>query len=58
MIVIADTSPLNYLILIDLPHILQELFGEVIVPRAVRRAPKGRGGQGFSQATNQKILDV
>jgi predicted nucleic acid-binding protein len=35
MIVIADTSPLNYLILIDLPHILQELFGEVIVPRAV-----------------------
>ena len=22
------------------------------------RAPKGRGGQGFSQATNQKILDV
>jgi len=35
MIVIADTSPLNYLILIDLPHILHELFREVIVPRAV-----------------------
>jgi predicted nucleic acid-binding protein len=35
MIVIADTTPLNYLILIDLPHILHELFGQVIVPRAV-----------------------
>lgn len=35
MIVIADTSPLNYLILIGLPHILRELFGEVIVSRAV-----------------------
>ncbi len=35
MIVIADTTPLNYLILIDLSHILHELFGEVIVPRAV-----------------------
>ena len=35
MIVIADTTPLNYLILIDLTHILHELFGQVIVPRAV-----------------------
>lgn len=35
MIVIADTTPLNYLILIDLPHILRELFGQVIIPRAV-----------------------
>ena len=35
MIVIADTTPLNYLILIDLPHILHGLFGEVIVPHAV-----------------------
>jgi predicted nucleic acid-binding protein len=35
MIVIADTTPLNYLILIDLPHILHDLFGPVIVPRAV-----------------------
>lgn len=35
MIVIADTSPLNYLLLIDLPHILRALFGQVIVPRTV-----------------------
>jgi|RhiMetdeSRZDD1v2_1073273.scaffolds.fasta_scaffold708146_3 predicted nucleic acid-binding protein len=35
MIVIADTTPLNYLILIDLPHILHELFGQVVIPRTV-----------------------
>lgn len=35
MIVIADTTPLNYLILIDLPHILHDLFGQVVIPHAV-----------------------
>ncbi len=35
MIVIADTTPLNYLILVDLTHILSELFGQVVIPQAV-----------------------
>jgi len=35
MIVIADTTPLNYLILIDLTHILSELFGQMVIPQAV-----------------------
>lgn len=35
MIVIADTTPLNYLILIDLTHLLPQLFGEVVIPQAV-----------------------
>lgn len=35
MIVIADTTPLNYLILIDLAHVLSELFGQVVIPQAV-----------------------
>ncbi len=35
MIVIADTSPINYLILIEAIDILPKLFGDVIVPRAV-----------------------
>jgi predicted nucleic acid-binding protein len=35
MIVIVDTTPLNYLILIDLTHILSELFGQVVIPQAV-----------------------
>ena len=35
MIVIADTTPLNYLTLIELTHILSELFGQVGIPPAV-----------------------
>jgi predicted nucleic acid-binding protein len=35
MIVIADTSPLNYLIRLGHPEILREIYGRVLVPRAV-----------------------
>ena len=35
MVVIADTSPLNYLILIGHVDVLKELYGEVVIPRAV-----------------------
>jgi len=35
MIVIADTSPINYLILIEAAEVLQGLYGSVIVPKAV-----------------------
>lgn len=35
MIVVADSSPLRYLILIEHVHVLPALFGEVIVPPAV-----------------------
>jgi predicted nucleic acid-binding protein len=37
MIVVADTSPLNYLILIDQADLLLSLFGEVLLPHAVHR---------------------
>jgi predicted nucleic acid-binding protein len=37
MIVIADTSPLNYLVLIGEAEILQRLYGRVIIPEAVWR---------------------
>jgi predicted nucleic acid-binding protein len=37
MVVIADTSPLNYLILVGVEHILPELYGEVIIPAGVLR---------------------
>jgi predicted nucleic acid-binding protein len=33
--VVADTTPLNYLILIDGSHILASFFGEVLIPEAV-----------------------
>jgi len=43
MIVIADTSPLNYLILIGAVDVLQPLYGRVIVPRAVVLELAGAG---------------
>ena len=35
MIVISDTTPLNYLILIERENLLYKLFGKVIIPQAV-----------------------
>lgn len=37
MIVVADTFPLNYLILIDEIDLLSAVFGQVLVPQAVVR---------------------
>ncbi len=36
MIVVSDTSPLCYLLLIDLIEVLPQLFGRVIIPQRVR----------------------
>jgi len=35
MIVVADTSPLNYLILIGKIELVPNLLGQVIIPKAV-----------------------
>jgi predicted nucleic acid-binding protein len=35
MLVIADTSPLHYLILLESTDILSVLFGRIVIPRAV-----------------------
>jgi predicted nucleic acid-binding protein len=35
MIVVADTSPLNYLVLIEEADLLPKLFGRVVIPQAV-----------------------
>ncbi len=35
MIVVSDTSPLNYLVLIERAHLLPLLFGRVVAPPAV-----------------------
>ena len=40
MIVVADTSPLNYLLLIDEIDLLPTLFGHVLIPIAVLRELK------------------
>jgi predicted nucleic acid-binding protein len=35
MIVIADTSPINYLVLIGSDHLLPAMFGRVVIPKGV-----------------------
>jgi predicted nucleic acid-binding protein len=37
MIVIADSTPLHYLVLLNHAHILRELYGPIIIPEAVFR---------------------
>ena len=37
MIVVSDTSPLRYLILVDHAHLIEEIFGHVLVPSAVEQ---------------------
>ena len=37
MIVVSDTTPINYLVLVGKQDILPLLFGQVIVPEAVMR---------------------
>ncbi len=41
MIVVSDTSPLNYLILIGREELLPKLFGRVIIPQIVFDELKG-----------------
>jgi len=36
MIVVADTSPINYLILIQVIDILPKMYGRVVIPQSVR----------------------
>ncbi len=35
MIIVSDTSPINYLVLIGQINILEKLFGRVLIPQAV-----------------------
>lgn len=35
MIVVADATPLRYLVVIDREHLLPELYGRVLIPPAV-----------------------
>ena len=36
MLVVADTSPLNYLVWIESVDILRQLYGQVVIPAEVR----------------------
>jgi predicted nucleic acid-binding protein len=34
-VVVSDTSPINYLILIGCIHLLQKLYGRIVIPSSV-----------------------
>jgi predicted nucleic acid-binding protein len=36
MIVVSDTSPIHYLLLIDQVELLQKLYGRIVIPQVVR----------------------
>ena len=46
MIVVSDTSPINYLVLIELQDLLPELFQRVLIPDAVHRELPSTGAPG------------
>jgi predicted nucleic acid-binding protein len=43
MIIISDTTPLHYLILLEKAELLQKLFGIIIIPEAVFREMQHEG---------------
>ncbi len=43
MIVISDTTPLHYLILLEKADLLEKLFGKIIIPEAVFREMRHDG---------------
>jgi predicted nucleic acid-binding protein len=43
MIVVSNTSPLNYLALIELAYLLEQLFGRLLIPEAVLEELQARG---------------
>jgi predicted nucleic acid-binding protein len=57
MIVIADTGPLNYLILIETANVLQKLYGRVIVPQAVIQELHGAGAPSEVQSWISNLPD-
>jgi predicted nucleic acid-binding protein len=50
MIVVSDTSPLNYLVLIDAVHVLPAIFRQVFIPEQVARELGDSGAPNEVQA--------
>lgn len=47
MIIISDTTPLHYLILLEKSDLLEKLFGKIIIPEAVFREMQHEGTPEF-----------
>lgn len=57
MIVISDTSPINYLLQIGLIDLLHHLFGKVIIPRAVYEELQHKGAPKVVSDWTSKLPD-
>lgn len=57
MLVVSDTSPLSYSVLIGVDHILPKLFGEIVIPAAVLGELKHPGAPQQIQAWIRSIPD-
>jgi predicted nucleic acid-binding protein len=44
MLIVADTSPLNYLILVQAAHVLPQLYGQILIPPEVLRELRDAAG--------------
>jgi len=49
MIIVSNTSPINYLILIGYINLLPELFQQIIIPQAVYRELSDASERGFGR---------
>ena len=50
MLIVADTSPLNYLVLIDAVHVLPSLYGRILIPPEVLDELRDESGPKAVQA--------
>lgn len=57
MIVVSDTSPLNYLILIGEENILTKLFGSIVIPQAVSDELLDAGASSQVREWSQNLPD-
>jgi len=57
MIVVSDTSPLNYLILIRKETLLRKLFGRILIPNVVFEELRGDGAPQFVLEWTRSIPD-
>ncbi len=57
MIVVADTGPLNYLVLIEAVDVLQPLYSRVVVPKTVAEELRSTGAPAVVQRWIEQLPD-
>jgi predicted nucleic acid-binding protein len=58
MIVVADTSPINYLVLIEEIDVLTKMYGAVVIPRMVRDFSDHRDLRSFGRGSANRPIGL